>query len=122
MAVNSDTDFANSHELRLCHIISNNVLMVLNYLVSMNLDYEQSGYPGIHRDIRNSIEAYYDLFNLISDPDNYANLLKISNKVRLPHEEYKQLSNQVNRVYEQYKGRNSYYSIVAKGNIAAEIL
>ena len=60
-----------SAEYKLFSIITENVRMDLNYLLVLNPDYDMLGFPAIKRNIRISIEAYYDLFNLISDRSYY---------------------------------------------------
>lgn len=62
-------------EYKLFSIICENVRMDLNYLLVLNPDYDMLGFPAIKRNIRISIEAYYDLFNLTADR-TYLNLLK----------------------------------------------
>lgn len=62
-------------EYKLFSIINENVRMDLNYLLVLNPEYDMLGFPAIKRNIRISIEAYYDLFNLITDR-SYLDLLK----------------------------------------------
>lgn len=62
-------------EYKLFSIINENVRMDLNYLLVLNPDYDMLGFPAIKRNIRISIEAYYDLFNLVSD-NSYFELLQ----------------------------------------------
>ena len=62
-------------EYKLFSIIAENVRMDLNYLLVLNPDYDMLGFPAIKRNIRISVEAYYDLFNLTADR-TYLNLLK----------------------------------------------
>lgn len=62
-------------EYKLFSIIVENVRMDLNYLLVLNPEYDMLGFPALKRNIRISIEAYYDLFNLTSDR-SYMNLLK----------------------------------------------
>lgn len=54
-------------EYKLFSIIYENVRMDLNYLLTLNPDFDILGFPAIKRNIRISIEAYYDLYNLVSD-------------------------------------------------------
>ncbi len=54
-------------EYKLFSIIVENVRMDLNYLLVLNPEYDMLGFPAIKRNIRISIEAYYDLFNLVQD-------------------------------------------------------
>lgn len=54
-------------EYKLFSIIFENVRMDLNYLLSLNPEYDMLAFPALKRNIRISIEAYYDLFNLVSD-------------------------------------------------------
>lgn len=62
-------------EYKLFSIIVENVRMDLNYLLVINPEYDILGFPSIKRNLRISIEAYYDLFNLTADR-SYINLLK----------------------------------------------
>ena len=62
-------------EYKLFSIIVENVRMDLNYLLVLNPEYDMLGFPAIKRNLRISIEAYYDLFNLTADR-SYINLLK----------------------------------------------
>lgn len=64
-----------SAEYKLFSIIFENVRMDLNYLLTLNPDFDVLGFPGLKRNIRVSIEAYYDLYNLVCD-DYYFDLLK----------------------------------------------
>ena len=54
-------------EYKLFSIIAENVRMDLNYLLVLHPEYDILGFPAIKRNIRICIEAYYDLFNLVSD-------------------------------------------------------
>lgn len=54
-------------EYKLFSIIFENVRMDLNYLLGLNPEYDMLGFPALKRNIRISIEAYYDLFNLVHD-------------------------------------------------------
>lgn len=54
-------------EYKLFSIIFENVRMDLNYLLDLNPEYDMLAFPALKRNIRISIEAYYDLFNLVSD-------------------------------------------------------
>lgn len=62
-------------EYKLFSIIAENVRMDLNYLLVLNPEYDMLGFPAIKRNIRISIEAYYDLFNLTIDR-SYLDLLR----------------------------------------------
>lgn len=62
-------------EYKLFSIIAENVRMDLNYLLVLDPNYDMLGFPALKRNIRISIEAYYDLFNLVADR-SYFNLLK----------------------------------------------
>lgn len=62
-------------EYKLFSIITENVRMDLNYLLSLNPDFDILGFPALKRNIRISIETYYDLFNLVVD-DTYMKLLE----------------------------------------------
>ena len=54
-------------EYKLFSIIAENVRMDLNYLLVLNPEYDMLGFPALKRNLRISIEAYYDLFNLVHD-------------------------------------------------------
>lgn len=62
-------------EYKLFSIIVENVRMDLNYLLALNPDFDILGFPAIKRNLRISIETYYDLFNLVSDR-SYMDLLR----------------------------------------------
>lgn len=62
-------------EYKLFSIITENVRMDLNYLLALNPDFDILGFPALRRNLRISIEAYYDLYNLTSDR-SYMNLLR----------------------------------------------
>lgn len=62
-------------EYKLFSIIYENVRMDLNYLLTLNPAFDILGFPALKRNIRISIEAYYDLFNLVSD-NSYFELLQ----------------------------------------------
>lgn len=62
-------------EYKLFSIINENVRMDLNYLLSLNPDFDILGFPALKRNIRISIEAYYDLYNLVCD-NSYFELLQ----------------------------------------------
>lgn len=64
---NPSFNFFATGEYKLFSIIAENVRMDLNYLLSLNPDFDLLGFPAIKRNLRISIEAYYDLFNLVSD-------------------------------------------------------
>lgn len=68
-------NLSSTSEYKLFSIINENVRMDLNYLLVLNPQYDMLGFPAIKRNIRISIEAYYDLFNLTVDR-SYLDLLK----------------------------------------------
>lgn len=104
-------------EYKLFSIIAENVRMDLNYLLSLYIDYDVLGFPAIKRNIRVSIEAYYDLYNLISDKDYYELLKFCSNKI----------DNIQPQIYDKYKkyitmNKNKRYLLISnKAYIAKEI-
>lgn len=86
---NCETNLFSTYNYKLYSLISENVRMDINYLVSLNPDYDIFGFPGMQRNIRNSIEAYFDLYNLTYDK-NYLALMKyISNNAKTDMDEYK---------------------------------
>lgn len=72
---NPNFNYFATGEYKLFSIIAENVRMDLNYLLFLNLDFDFLGFPAIKRNLRISIEAYYDLYNLVSDR-SYMDLLK----------------------------------------------
>lgn len=72
---NPNINLFNTGEYKLFSIIIENVRMDLNYLLSLDPDFDILGFPAIKRNIRISIEAYYDLYNLVSD-HSYFELLR----------------------------------------------
>ena len=61
-------------------LVNNNVIMDLSYVRTLNFDYDIYSFPGIWRNIRPTIEAFYDLLNLVADVE-YLNLLKYRSKI-----------------------------------------
>ena len=72
---NPNFNYFATGEYKLFSIIAENVRMDLNYLLFLNPDFDFLGFPAIKRNLRISIEAYYDLYNLVSDR-SYMDLLK----------------------------------------------
>lgn len=68
-------NLSSTSEYKLFSIIYENVRMDLNYLLVLNPQYDMLAFPALKRNIRISIEAYYDLFNLTVDR-SYLDLLK----------------------------------------------
>lgn len=62
---------------KLYTLISEDMRMNINYLSSLIIEYDCFDFIGIRRNLRSSIEAFYDLYNLTKDDENtYFNLLK----------------------------------------------
>lgn len=68
-----------TNNLKLYSLITENIRMDLNYLVSLNPDLDFFGFPGIQRNNRNTIEAFYDLYNL-THVKSYLSILKYASK------------------------------------------
>ena len=120
---NYDNLFA-THNFKLYTLISENIRMDLNYLVSLNPDYDFFGFPGMQRNIRNTIESFYDLYNL-TIVDKYLSILKYtSHNSSYSSDEYKDVINIANAIglkCEKKFGKE-YYSITikTKANIALQ--
>lgn len=91
--------------------------MDLNYLLVLNPHYDMLGFPALKRNIRISIEAYYDLFNLTTDR-SYLNLLKYQSAKNVT------IENSVINTYKQFLKRKHFdinkrpLTISEKANIA----
>lgn len=95
---NCNTNLFSTYNYKLYLLISENIRMDINYLVSLNPDYDLFGFPGIQRNIRNSIEAYYDLYNLTSDK-NYIALMKyVSRNANTNADEFKHVLRYANNL------------------------
>lgn len=65
---------------RLFYLISENMRMNINYLSELWIEYDAFDFVGIKRNIRNSVEALFDLYNLSTDGDYYALLYYFNQK------------------------------------------
>ncbi|MGN0322428.1 MAG: hypothetical protein ACI4DZ_04865 [Oliverpabstia sp.] len=105
---------------KLYSLIAENIRMDLNYLLTITIDYDVFSFIGVRRNLRNSIEAYYDLYNLTFD-ENYLYLLKyFSNNAVCAKKEIDTLKN--NDMYSSYLGKKqkiSFLSIADKAKIAS---
>lgn len=124
---NCEANLFSTYNYKLYSLISENVRMDLNYLVSLNPDYDLFGFPGIQRNIRNSIEAYYDLFNLTNDK-NYIALMKyVSRNAKTDMAEYKHVLKYADAlkleptVDKNTKKKFYNFSITSKATIAEKI-
>ena len=106
-------------EYKLFSIINENVRMDLNYLLVLNPHYDMLGFPALKRNIRISIEAYYDLFNLTTDR-SYLNLLKYQSEKNVT------IENSVINTYKHFLKRKNFdinkrpLTISEKANIAKD--
>ena len=103
-----------SAEYKLFSIIFENVRMDLNYLLTLNPAFDVLGFPGLKRNIRVSIESYYDLYNLVCD-DSYFDLLKCKSSKNC------EINDTLSNIYGQYCPnikKNKYLTIIDKANIA----
>lgn len=91
-------------EYKLFSIIVENVRMDLNYLLALNPDFDILGFPAIKRNLRISIEAYYDLFNLVSDR-TYFELLQYQSVKNY------NIDNTILTIYKPYTKRKSLSNI-----------
>lgn len=91
-------------EYKLFSIIIENVRMDLNYLLVLNPDFDILGFPAIKRNLRISIEAYYDLFNLVSDR-SYFELLQYQSVKNI------NIDNNTLTTYQPYTKRKSLSNI-----------
>lgn len=71
------TNFYNSPNYKIYLMISTNIVYDLNYLLNVNPSLDNLGLVGLYRNVRNSIEAYYDLHILTMDND-YISMLKVA--------------------------------------------
>lgn len=106
-------------EYKLFSIINENVRMDLNYLLVLNPHYDMLRFPALKRNIRISIEAYYDLFNLTTDR-SYLNLLKYQSEKNVT------IENSVINTYKHFLKRKHFdinkrpLTISEKANIAKD--
>lgn len=111
-------------EYRLFINIVENFRMDLNYTLSYDIEYDLSDFSGIYRNIRNSIESYYDLYNLSKDYCNYFYLLLRMVQRNYcnfqPQEEIPDFSGKNRDLYKEYvdNPRKKFLTIADKGNIA----
>lgn len=96
-------------------IIDENIRMDLNSLLATNVNYDIFGFLGVRRNIRNTIEAYYDLFNLTNDPYYYYVLKKFSNNIAISDEELQTVKN--NNRYRKFIEKK-HFTIKDKASIA----
>lgn len=74
-------------------LISENIRMDLNYLPTLDMRFNRFGFLGMQRNIRNSIEMFYDLYNLTYVPD-YASVLKCASEYAVADSnDYKNVEN-----------------------------
>lgn len=104
-------------QYKLFSIITENVRMDLNYLLVLNPDFDALRFPALKRNIRISIEAYYDLHNIVYDNSYYLQLLQLQSAKIAPNE-------QIINEYSQYVNRKCFnidkvpLTITEKANIA----
>ncbi len=100
---------------KLLNFISENVRMNLNYWLCCDLNDYYNNFSGVYRNIRYSIESYYDLFNLSSD-ESYKAILKCnSSHSKLDKEDKSDLD----KIYKEFKLDKVYhYTIKDKANIS----
>lgn len=97
---------------KLFYDIKDNVRNAFTRLFHFDIDTDYSGFPGIQRDLRCSIEAYLDLYNLVKD-DNYKNVLMYcSNTLRKQGDKKKiELGNYSSELYKDEFTIQSKYNI-----------
>jgi hypothetical protein len=78
----SEFDFFATPNYKLYSMISDNIRMDLGYLMTTNIDYDPFGFIGVRRNLRNSIEAYYDLYNITCN-ECYFYFLKYSHNPKI---------------------------------------
>lgn len=112
-----------TNNFKLYSLITENIRMDLNYLVSLNPDFDFFGFPGMQRNIRNTIEAFYDLYNLTFVQD-YLSILKYTSRYcKCNSDEYKtvtSLAKEIGLERKENQYGKEYYSISikAKADIA----
>lgn len=106
---NSNEQFIALHKL--FYIIVENVRIDLNYLSFLDPANDPIGFPTMKKNLRSTIEAFYDLYNLSLNSD-YLTILKNNssfiNESQVIPKEYKKLK------VDQFK----FYSLKDKANIA----
>lgn len=106
-------------EYKLFSIINENVRMDLNYLLVLNPEYDMLGFPALKRNLRISIEAYYDLFNLTTDR-TYLDLLRYQSVKNTT------IENAIINIYKPFLNRKNFninkrpLTISEKANIAKD--
>ena len=98
--------------------IYENIKMDLLFLSILNPEYDVLGYAAIKRNLRTSIEAFYDLYNLVYD-ESYLELLRFQSKKDI------ELSPNIINIYKEYIEQKRllninrhYLTIAEKGEIA----
>lgn len=99
---------------KLFYIITENIRIDLNYLAFLDPTNDVIGFPALKRNLRSSIEAFYDLYNLSKSSD-YLALLKynstfINEQVIVP-KKYKELK----------ISKTPFYTLKDKANIALNL-
>lgn len=69
-------NFFNTPQARLYFLISENMRMNICYLSSLWVEFDAFNFIGVQRNLRSSIEAYYDLHNLVNGGNDYYVLLE----------------------------------------------
>lgn len=99
---------------KLFYIIYENIQIDLNNLAVLNPDYDVMGFPALHRNMRTTIEAFYDLYNLSNDI-LYVEVLK-TNSVSTS-----ETLNLAPKFIKYKKEKSFYYSLKEKANIALNL-
>lgn len=77
--MSNSVDLYQTSNFKLYSLVSENIRMDLNYLPTIDMQYNLFGFVGMQRNIRNSIEVFYDLYNLTYD-SNYESALRCASE------------------------------------------
>lgn len=103
---------------KLFYLISENTRMNLSYLAELRIEYDAFDFVGIKRNIRNSVEALYDLYNLTID-NEYYNLLYYFHQKSINHDYCNDSEkNRLLKIYSNVDFNSTYLPLRDKAEIA----
>lgn len=106
---------------RLFTLIAENIRLNLNFFSTVIIEWDIFNFLGPRRNIRNSIESYYDLFNLSTD-EEYFDLMKYNSEyVQCPDEVVIRLKKSKYNIYVYNKNntaKKKHLTMADKSNIA----
>ncbi|GEM_PF-5341138 len=105
---------------RLFSLITENIRMNLVYLEVLNPETNFLGLTGLYRNIRNSIESYYDLFNLTCDESYFSVLKYYSNCLQHNEQDVNIIKTTYKNILTTNNGINKFINTKTKSRIAKE--